>query len=1654
MKIKMFGDTGSSNVEFDAYIFDAQNSNTKTIESDIKNETLDLKLALNVKNSGYLKDAKILLGDGKTLNFKFDSDAISQNENVEAFENNELAITQLNAGSEVNVEIPISYENQKYIDIANVSKTNVIKFVGTYVNDEEEISVSKNVDLKLSWKDEREVRVSSDITKYIGYTSNNQPGIILQTLIKADNLTENNSLPVDNTEIKIEVPVISEVKPSSVNVVAKSLTGTNGKQNDEVKFGSDNFSYDKESNELTIKVKNTPELVSTQNENDILVDETIPQEERYYSGSGIDEYLVTYIYDNVQMIDREITSNVNVAFNMYGGNKLEANEVFVNKLSNQIGDIVTFNTDTTTKSISKGYTYLNCNNDDENKYEVQIDNKLIFNVSYKDIVEKLYYTDNKNTYTTKEGNTIEQDDIYYKKLTISKENFVNILGEDGLVNISNSNGELIFTINKDTQTTEDGNYEINFEKSVKGIQIEASKPINDGNIIFSVVKAFSNVNYDKETYKNFDKLTINGLGSAKYIYLDELANCGNCVLDIKLEDTYTKADLEIGQESLSTLASNNNVELKLKLNNETLQSDVYGNSVFDIKMPRYVTGLEITDASIVYVEGLELSNVSTFENNGELYLRVELSGIQNKLSSGIISNGTNIVLNANINVDLFAPAVEDNFELSYTNSEVTTYKEEINGIGFTKTPITYSAPSGVVSVNSILEYKEGSSITSVKQGKKTAELPVYSEAKIATMDLIVMNNEKNAVSEVTILGRVPNKEAKDIVTNELLGTTIDTKMMSRIRIDEQNNGEFIVYYSESADATKDLDDSNNGWTLEPENLNNVKSFLIVPKSNDYKMEVSSKLRFSYDFEIPANLEHSEEIYGIFGTYYTNATDIATLNETSIADIVGLVTSEGPRFDYNIKVNNASINEFEMLEIEVDVKNTGKMDAKDVIVEVPIPNGTKYQTATSSMQEAKIVNNEEKVQFNLETLKIGETATFNLSVEASDLYTEEEDIVETEVYALLTATDLDTTLKTEVVPVSIRQAQLRVIVDKANIVHPVLTKGKDVKLWIRVQNLKNEEIKNVKCTLELDEVFDYKKAFVVGYEEDGINIKNVKDATFDEATRVITWEIDNIASLDIATLELDLGIKLLDENTIVKSASVTATAECDEIGNVTSAPQEFVIGRPSLKITQTTPTTNTYVKEGEVVKYNFQVVNEGTVAARSVNFIDEIPTGLVVRKINYEVDGVPVEQAISEKDKVTIGATIPAGSTLNVDIEAVATSLNGVQERSVTNGAKVSAINVNEEESNYITHIVEASGKIVSSQGESSSGLASSSVDETLSSISKTYKITGTAWLDKNEDGKRDDTEELMKNIKATLVDSDNGIIKQTTITNSNGEYTFTGVNNGNYIIIFDYDTVRYTVTVYQKENVLSNVNSDVITTKIEQDGVLRNGAVTDVITVADGSISNIDIGLMDALKFDLSLDMGISKITVQNSKGTNTVEYKNSKLTKTEIASKQMAGTVVYIEYTFNVKNEGEISGFAKKIVDYIPEDMNFNSGMNGDWYTGTDGNLYTSSLSNVEIKPGETRTFKLVLSRTMTDENTGIISNTAEIAEDYNIYGVSDLDSTPLNKVQNEDDFARADSYLSVKTGEVFIYISVIITTIVLIGIAVFIIVLKFRYRLNKGGV
>ena len=194
----------------------------------------------------------------------------------------------------------------------------------------------------------------------------------------------------------------------------------------------------------------------------------------------------------------------------------------------------------------------------------------------------------------------------------------------------------------------------------------------------------------------------------------------------------------------------------------------------------------------------------------------------------------------------------------------------------------------------------------------------------------------------------------------------------------------------------------------------------------------------------------------------------------------------------------------------------------------------------------------------------------------------------------------------------------------------------------------------------------------------------------------------------------------------------------------------------------------------------------------------------------------------------------------------------------------------------------------------------------------------------------------------------------------------------------------------------------------------------------------------------MKLDKTITRVVVQNSKGTQATEYQDATLAKAEIDSKLLNGTSVVVEYKIKVTNEGEIAGYVRKIADYISADYKFSSELNKDWYQ-TDSVLYNDSLANEKIEPGESKELTLILTKQMSNNNTGLVNNTAEIVESYNENGLSDADSTEGNRAKGEDDIGSADVILSIKTGQVVATVLVVLTTVAIIGAGTYIIVRKF---------
>ena len=277
-------------------------------------------------------------------------------------------------------------------------------------------------------------------------------------------------------------------------------------------------------------------------------------------------------------------------------------------------------------------------------------------------------------------------------------------------------------------------------------------------------------------------------------------------------------------------------------------------------------------------------------------------------------------------------------------------------------------------------------------------------------------------------------------------------------------------------------------------------------------------------------------------------------------------------------------------------------------------------------------------------------------------------------------------------------------------------------------------------------------------------------------------------------------------------------------------------------------------------------------------------------------------------------------------------------------------------------------------------------------------------------------------------------------TDSTGLYTLENVPQGEYVVIFEYDTRTYKLTEYQKSGVDENRNSKAISKALKIEGEEKTYGITEILKIQENpNVSNINIGLVTTGKFDFALEKYISKITVRTSDGdVKTYNYDKETLAKVELDGKKIEGANLIIEYKLEAKNVGEISGYVKTIDDYIPEDMVFNSELNKDWYQiGTE--LRTNSLQNKAIAPGKSEVVTLVLTKTITEDNTGIMGNTAEITESYNEEGTQDINSIPGNGDKNEDDYSSADTIVSVKTGSEVVYTTLIIVIMSMIGVGVF---------------
>ena len=408
--------TKNQNVEMDTYFLEREDKKTYEATKNIGEEN-KIIAQITVKNSGYLKNAKIKFEEAnfnilETINSEFISHVNTQN--------NEIILNQIDAGESVRIEIPIEFKNSESYNPNQFSTVNKSKISGIYVdNKANQNEIEKELLLSLNWNTTSEAYVQANVSKFVPFNINEQKGLIVQTIITSG--VKENSAPIKNTQLKIEIPNINNIPPKDIKVNANSMVATRGEENG-VSFNENNY-----------EIKDGIITINTQNIKD-------ENENISWKKQGQDEYIITYIYPEEALNGNQTSLNLKVNSNitLYNANEtiLKANNENTIEIQEKIGNVVDFEVEMD-ENLSKGQIYANYISTE--KQEIIYNKKITANVGLASLIDQILIEQKADTFMSEkvQGSTTyaNQNYAYYKNINISKENLMKILGEEGYIKI-------------------------------------------------------------------------------------------------------------------------------------------------------------------------------------------------------------------------------------------------------------------------------------------------------------------------------------------------------------------------------------------------------------------------------------------------------------------------------------------------------------------------------------------------------------------------------------------------------------------------------------------------------------------------------------------------------------------------------------------------------------------------------------------------------------------------------------------------------------------------------------------------------------------------------------------------------------------------------------------------------------------------------------------------------------------------------------------------------------------------------------------------------------------------------------------------------------------------------------------------------------------
>ena len=1055
--------TNNKNVQFSVYFKDENGNKTTKTSQKMNNEEVKLYAQISIKQEGYLENASIEL---KNSNFTFDIE--SQSEGVTSKDSNKVVIDYIGAGETREIELKVKANKQEEYKIEELEKETTVELKGTYVN-----SKSSNIEIKaereVQWKqtspydeENKGITLSQEIITNKVMKYNGEEKRIVQEEIK--NGLEGNGYPIKETEIEIQAAKVNKKNPEKVivNIVEKNLTT-------EKEIEEEDYEYNKETGKIVIKREN-----KANEENQV-----------EWKQEGEDKYIVTYVYEETEEVEeQEIEAKAKMVLYDEKGTEIEAEDKIKTEKAEKDGT-VRVEIENQENEIYKGKIYA----DGERK----ITENVKINVNSIGTSESIEISEE------------EKEELNSGKITISKNEEEEILGQEGTITITNAKtGEKIAEINKETEAEENGKVKIELN-NVKAIKVKTSKPQKVGRINIEIEKTIKESNQKEIQNKQEIKYGITG----KYTNEKE-EEIEKAEATIELKETTTEATMEISKNTLNTIEENE-IEIKATLKEDTERNDLYKNPKIEIELPKQVEEAEITNINKMYAENFNISSSKIEEKNGRKVIEISLKGEDKTYVEDIIG-GPTVIIDLKIKLNKTAKTETEKITMKYTNEKARGY-EKGEREGKEEKEIEITSPTGIITTNKIEELKVK---TVGEEEKQNVKIEVGKEEKEAGIEKEIINNTGAKVENVVITGRLATNGKEN---------NMGIKMTEGIKVEGVEGA--TVYYTEKEEVTTEVEDSSNEWKTEITDSSKVKNYMVKIA----KMEETETAKIKYEETIPESLEYNKNAVETYGVEYTDTTT-STKQEVKGTE-VEMTTGTGPNIEVELTAevggekveDNSEIKQGEVIKYIAKVTNTGTEEATNVEVNGIVPEGTVIIKDGIEKEDRNFneiiqhINTNETQEFVYEVrnnVEIGKNIENQITVKYNDVTKESNKVILKSKEGLLTAI--------------VKSLDYEEDHGDGQVTY---NSNSNVELGAIIKNTSNIELKNVDITFNIPE---YAKFLVIDIKRPGEGYTRTQ---IEEGNKIHLDSIQANESIGFRYwVNFAGGSK--DENTLIDIASFSTT----------------------------------------------------------------------------------------------------------------------------------------------------------------------------------------------------------------------------------------------------------------------------------------------------------------------------------------------------------------------------------------------------------------------------------------------------------------------------------------------------------------------------------